>query len=49
MIARETGLSSEGIGKVLNGKVDPGASKLKAICDVIGFPIEEAFTEKKAA
>ena len=47
-IARETGLSKEGVSRILNGEVDPGASKLKQICDVIGFPIEEAFVEKSA-
>lgn len=48
-IARETGLTSAGVNKVLNGKTDPRSTNLKKICDTIGLPIEEAFVEPQAA
>lgn len=44
-IAKEAGLSDTGVHLVLKGKVDPSATALKKICDVIGFPIEEAFID----
>ncbi len=48
-IAQNTGLSHEAVGKILNGKVNPKATNLKKICDVIGVPIGDAFIEKAAA
>lgn len=49
-IAKEAGTISHGTAwAVLEGKQDPKAATLKQICDVIGLPIEEAFTEKQAA
>lgn len=48
-IARNTGLTNESVGKILNGKVEPKATNLKKICDTIGLPIGEAFIEKAAA
>jgi transcriptional regulator with XRE-family HTH domain len=38
------------ISNIFNGKnTNPGAATLKAICDVIEFPIEDAFIEERAA
>lgn len=48
-IAEKTGLSPFGVGKILRGQTEPGASNLKRICDTIGLPIDEAFIEKAAA
>lgn len=48
-IAKQTGLSTVTIGKILKGQVDPMATNLKKVCDTIGIPIEEAFTEQAAA
>ena len=48
-IAREIGLSHWSVTKALNGIVQPSAPNLKKICDAIGFPIEQAFTETAKA
>ncbi len=46
-IAASSGLTRTTIYSILGGKTDPSAATLKKVCDVIGFPIENAFTEKK--
>lgn len=48
--ATPTGLSASNVIKILSGRTkNPGAIALKAICDVIDFPIEKAFAERAAA
>lgn len=46
-VAREAGVSRATVYSIFGGKSDPAAATLKAICDVIGFPIENAFTQTK--
>lgn len=44
-IAAKIGVSKSSVWSVLVGRTpDPGATTLKKICDVIGLPIEDAFT-----
>ena len=45
-IAEKAGISIKAVTTTLNGKHTPTATNLKAICDTIGLPIEEAFTEE---
>jgi DNA-binding phage protein len=46
-IAESSGLTRTTIYSILGGKTDPSAATLKKVCDVIGFPIEDAFTQAK--
>lgn len=48
-VARESGLSNGAVHLILNGKVEPSAVNLKKICNVVGVPIEDAFTTRRAA
>ena len=41
-------ISAATVLNVLKGNNTPSATNLKAICDTIGLPIEEAFTEEAA-
>jgi transcriptional regulator with XRE-family HTH domain len=45
-IARKAGgISHAAVSGIINGAtIEPGAIKLKKVCDVIGLPIEEVFT-----
>lgn len=46
-LAREAGVSRMTVYQLMKGKTEPLATNLKAICDVIGLPIEEAFVAKR--
>jgi transcriptional regulator with XRE-family HTH domain len=46
-VARESGVSGATVHFIFGGTVDPKASNLKRICDVLGLPIEEAFIQHK--
>lgn len=48
-IARKTGISQPAVSKILGGRATPKADSLKKICDAIGLPISEAFTDRAAA
>ena len=49
-IAKKDGqIAPATIVKILNGSTTPTAVSLKRICDVLDFPIEDAFTTKAAA
>lgn len=48
-IAKRTGLHYQTVLAIFKGENTPTATNLKAICDTIGLPIEEAFTEEVAA
>jgi len=48
-IAEKTGLAAVTVLSTFKGENTPSATNLKAICDTIGLPIEEAFTEEAAA
>lgn len=48
-IAKKAGISFTTVYNVLNGKQEPSATNLKAICDTIGLSVEEVFiTEAEA-
>lgn len=42
-IAKKAGISFTTVYNVLNGKQEPSATNLKAICDTIGLSIEDVF------
>ena len=47
-IAMKAGVSKATVHFIFRGSVDPKAVNLKAVCDAIGLPIEEAFVKKAA-
>jgi|GEM_PF-5469619 len=48
-IAREAGISASAVSQLFKGKVEPSAVNLYKVCDVIGLPIQEVFTTRRAA
>ena len=48
-LAREANVSGATVHFIFGGTVDPKASNLKRICDVLGLPIEDAFVSTKKA
>lgn len=50
-VAERIGVTQQTVSNVFAGKAVPSATNLKAICDVIGLPVEDVFieTEKIAA
>lgn len=48
-IAERIGVTPNTVLNVFKGEANPSATNLKAICDVIGLPIEEVFIETERA
>lgn len=46
-IARQVGMTSAGVHKILRGTTQPLAVNLKNICDTIGLPIVDVFKTNK--
>lgn len=50
-IAKQCGymMTPNTVSRILKGTTNPSAVHLKAVCDVIGLPIDQAFLEAETA